>query len=507
MNWAEGYVADIGYTHDFYRELTPALQRFALLSRGIEAGGDASRFTYCDLGCGHGFSSILLAAAHPDSEFHANDILPSHIAYARKLARETGTANAFFYDDSFEDFGKRSLPAFDVIALHGVYSWISEENRRHIIDFIARHLKVGGLVYISYNCHPGWSAISPLRELMMIFSGNPADPILPRVDQALAKIQRLFDTNSAYAQANPGLKQRFESILRQSRPYIAHEYFNRDWTVFHHADVAAELHRAKVDFATTVQMIDHLDSFNLTPDQQKFLNDTPNTDHREVLHDFIVNRQFRRDLYAKGGLPIDVAERDERIAGIRFALTTMPADIPRTLTTTLGAHNVNPAVFDPLLTAFMQGPRSIRQLQQEAGTRELTFPVLLETIIILVAGNHLQPCLDAAGEAARRKRTAAFNTAVMLRAHTSDELGFLASPVTGGGFHINRFEQLFLLARERRHADPPALVMEVLLARNEGLKREGKLLRTTEENLAYLRERHADFLRRLPLLQHLGIAA
>lgn len=507
MTRAEGYVADTGYTHDFYRELTPTLQRFALLLRGIEAGGDSQRFKYCELGCGYGFSSLLLAAAHPDSEFHANDILPSHIGYIRKLARETGSTNAFFYDDSFEDFGKRTLPEFDVIVLHGVYSWISEENRRHILDFIARHLKVGGVVYISYNCHPGWSAVSPLRDLMMIFSGNPADPLLPRIDQALAKMQALLGTNNAYLQANPTLKKRFEDILQQPRSYIAHEYFTTDWTVFHHTEVAEDLRGAKADFTTTVQMLDHLNSFNLTPDQQKLLDDTPNTDQREVLHDFIVNRQFRRDLYTKGGQPIDIAERNERLANIRFVLSTMPADIPRTLTTALGSYNVNPAIFEPMIEAFKRGPRSIRQLLQEPGTRDLTMAVLLETIVVLIAGNHLQPCLDVAGEPARSKRTAAFNTAIMLRAHTGNELAFLASPVTGGGFRINRFEQLFLLARQRKHADPPALVMECLLARNEGLKRDGKLLQTSDENLAYLRERHEDFLRRLPLLQQLGIAA
>lgn len=507
MTKAEGHAADTGYTHDFYRELTPTLQRFALLLRGIEAGGNAQQFKYCELGCGHGFSSLLLAAAHPDSEFHANDILPGHIGYARKLAREAGIANAHFYDDSFEDFGDRTLPDFDVIALHGVYSWISEENRRHIVDFIARRLKVGGVVYISYNCHPGWSTISPLRDLMMIFSGNPADPLLPRVDQALAQIQKLLDADGAFVQANPGVKKRFEDILQQPRSYIAHEYFTDDWTAFHHTDVAKELREAKLEYGTTAHIIDHLSAFSLTPEQQKLLSGTANADQREVLNDFIVNRQFRRDLYTKGGQPIDIAERNERLANTRFVLTTMPADISRTLKTTLGSYNVNQAIFDPLVDAFKKGPRSIRQLQQESGIREMSTAMILETIIILIAGNHLQPCLEAAGESARSKRTTAFNTAIMMRAHTSGELAFLASPVTGGGFHISRFEQLFLLARERKHADPPALVLECLKARNEGLMHDGKVLQTAEENLAHLRERHADFLRRLPLLQQLGIAA
>lgn len=505
MDWTEGYV-DVGYTHDFYRELTPALQHFALLSRGISAGGDLDKLTYCELGCGHGYSTVLLAAAHPDGEFHANDFLPGHITYARKLAAETGTSNVALYDDSFEQFARRDdLPQFDIIALHGVYTWVSAENRKFIVDFIAKRLKLGGIVYISYNCHPGWATVAPLRQLMMMFSGNPADPLLPRIDQALAKIQPLFDTNSMYARANPLLKDRFDSIRKQSRAYVAHEYFNRDWTIFYHSEVAQELRGAKLDFATTVQLFDHLDNFNLTAEQQKLLNETGNIDHREVLRDFVMNRQFRRDLYAKGGLPLDPAARIAQLMATRFVLTTLPADVPRTVLTTLGSLSLNAAVFDPVIAAFAEGPRTIAEVMDSDATRALGFPVVLEAVIILVGNNHMQPCLPAAGDAARARRTVAFNTAVMERALDSSELLFLASPLTGGGVQINRFDQLFLLARQRGHDDPPAFVCDRLVARNEGLMRNGQALRTAQENLDHLRERYTEFQRRLPILQQLGI--
>jgi SAM-dependent methyltransferase len=505
VDWTEGYV-DVGYTHDFYRELTPALHHFALLSRGIDAGGELEKVKYCELGCGHGFSSVLLAAAHPEGEFHANDFLPGHIAYARKLAEDTGAKNVTLYDESFEDFGKRNLPDFDIIVLHGVYTWVSEENRRHIVDFIARRLKIGGIVYISYNCHPGWATVKPLRDLMIMFSGNPADPLLPRIDQALAKIQTLFDTNSMYVRTHPLLKDRFDSIRKQSRAYIAHEYFNRDWTIFYHSEVAREFRNAKLEFATTVQLFDHLDNFNLTPEQQKLLNETGNIDQREVLRDFIMNRQFRRDLYIKGGLALKPDERTARLAATRFVLTTLPAEVPRTVLTTLGSLALNAAVFEPVIAAFSKGPRSIAEVMAADETRSLGLPLILEAIIILVGTNHMQPCLPATGHAKRARSTAAFNTAVMERALNSGELLFLASPLTGGGYQISRFEQLFLLAQQRKHADPPAFVCDLLVSRGEGLVRDGKALRTAEENLAYLRERHTEFMRRMPILQHLGIA-
>ena len=507
VDWTEGYV-DVGYTHDFYRELTPALHRFALLLRSIDPGNaDLDRISYCELGCGHGFSTALLAAAHPQGEFHANDFLPGHISYARKLAAEAGTRNVSFYDDSFEDFVARDLPQFDVITLHGVYTWVNEENRRHIVDFIAKRLKVGGIVYISYNCYPGWTTMAPLRQLMMMFSGNASDPLLPRIDNALAKIQTLFDTNSMYSRVNPMLKERFEGVRKQSRPYIAHEYFNRDWTIFYHTEVANELRGAKLDYATTVEVFEHLENFNLSAEQQAVLRETGNPDHREVMRDFITNRQFRRDLYIKGRLPLDSAERMARLLAMRFVLTSPDDTIQRNVLTPLGKLALSTDVFDPLIAVLARGPRTLAQLVEDETLQAMNVNAMLEALTVLIGQNHVQPCLPAAGDAERAKSTATFNTAIMERAVHSSELLFLASPLTGGGYQIGRFEQLFLLADQRK-LDPAAFVAECLAARNEVLVRNGQPLTSPEENLAHLRERHEAFRQRIvPILQQLGIVA
>ena len=52
--------------------------------------------------------------------------------------------------------------------MHGIWSWINDANRQHILKFIARFLKPGGATYVSYNAKPGYSPIAPLRELMML---------------------------------------------------------------------------------------------------------------------------------------------------------------------------------------------------------------------------------------------------------------------------------------------------------------------------------------------------
>lgn len=183
-SWTAGYVADLDYTYGFYRELTPEFIRFGNHAKGMSALGKGDGLTYCELGCGQGFSTNLHAAANPHITFHANDFNPAQIAGARALAAEAGLKNVHFYDAAFADFATEpGLPeSFDIIALHGIYSWISPENRRHIVDFLRTRLKVGGLVYISFNTLPGWAAAMPLRRLLVDRAETSAGPIAPRIE-------------------------------------------------------------------------------------------------------------------------------------------------------------------------------------------------------------------------------------------------------------------------------------------------------------------------------------
>ena len=110
-------------------------------------------------------------------------------------------------DEAFDQFCSRAeLPEFDYIGLHGIWSWISDENRAVIVDFVRRKLKVGGVLYISYNTQPGWAAMVPMRDLLTEHAevlGADGAGIVSRIDSALAFADQLLAANPAYARANP----------------------------------------------------------------------------------------------------------------------------------------------------------------------------------------------------------------------------------------------------------------------------------------------------------------
>ena len=504
--WTAGYVADLDYTHGFYRELTPELIRFVALGKGIQAG---TSLTYCELGCGQGFSANLLAAANPHIQIYATDFNPAQIAGAHALASEAGHANVRFFDHAFEDFiDEPSLPEqFDIIALHGIYSWISPENRQHIVKFVRRKLKVGGLLYISYNTLPGWAAALPLRRLMVDHAGMTNGPIAPRIEAAIGFVDKVMAAQTAYFNQSPTVGPRFEKLKGMSRNYLAHEYFNRDWTPFYFADVATELSEAKLTFVGSANLLDHIDAVNLSDDQQKLLAEIPDPVRREGLRDYMVNQQFRRDVFVKGALPHTVISSRETWLDTRFALSTLRSEVPLTITGARGEANLQPEVYGPILDAFAQGAVTVRQLVADQKIADLGWAKLMQALAVLVGSGHLQPALPHKDEGKRRERTRAFNKAVCERAKASADLGFLASPVTGGGVQADRFQQLFLLARTQKESDPAAFVWNILNAQGQRLVKDGNAIESPEENLAELRTRLAEFEeKRLPVLQQLGIA-
>lgn len=506
--WSSGYVTDISYTHGVYRELTPAILSFVALINGICAPDPDEPLAYCELGCGQGFSTNLFAAANPRIQFYANDFNPSHIYSARNLAAAAGTQNVHFSDSSFAEFkNEPGLPQFDLICLHGIYSWISAENRQHIVDFIRDRLKPGGLVYISYNTLPGWALRMPMRRLMADHAAKTSGPTAERVEEALAHVQRLVDVDSRYFQAVSGLTDAFKQIKQQSRNYLAHEYFNRDLTPLYHADVAEELSEAKLSFVGSAALLDNLDIVNFTNDQQTFLQSVQDRTERETLRDFLLNQQFRRDVFIKGPVPLTADESRERWLKMRFVLSTQRDLVPLKVTGALGEAELQEDAYKPILDALAGGARTVAQLLEDPNVQAVGWERMMQAFLVMVGSGHMHPALDEAGDAARAVSTRAFNLAVMNKARSTDDLQCLASPVMGGSILTDRFTRLFLLANETGHADAPAFAWELLKAQGVKLQKNDEALESDADNLEEMQRVFASYSEKLlPVMKSLAIA-
>ena len=509
-DWTAGYRADIGYTYGYYAELNPLRARFALLAAGFAAPEGSSA---CELGFGQGVSVNIHAAAS-GACWYGTDFNPAQAGFAQDLARASG-AEAHLSDQAFAEFAARSdLPEFDFIGLHGIWSWISDENRQVIVDLVRRRLKVGGVLYVSYNTQPGWAAFAPMRHLISQHAevlGAEGHGIVSRVDGALDFADRLLAVNPSFLRANPVIAERTKKLREQNRHYLAHEYFNRDWQPMHFATMVEWLAPAKLSYACSANLLDHLDPLNLTAEQQALLKSIPDRMFRETVRDFCVNQQFRKDYWIKGARSLSAMEQAEALRDQAVMLVTHRADVPLKVTAALGEAAMAEPVYAPILDCLADHqPRTLAELEQTLRARGITFGQLRQAVTLLVGAGHVMPVRDPAEAARARVVSDRLNAHLLQKARGNGDVGCLASPLTGGGVPTDRVQQLFLLSLARGRTEAAEWAQEawqVLAAQGQRLLRDGKPIESSEENLAAVTVQAQTFAKkRLPILQALGIA-
>lgn len=509
-NWSDGYFTEIGYTYGYYRELSPTMQRFCLLLRGI-AAPESDSPAHCELGFGQGVSINVHAAATPGT-YVGTDFNPEQAAFAMSLAQAAGS-QARLYDDSFAQLLERDdLPCFDSISLHGIWSWINPENQATIVEFARRHLKPGGVFYVSYNCLPGWAGVAPLRQLFALhdrFSGNGRNAS-DRVGDAVDFATKLLEAKPRYASTIPGLSERLQKIAGQDRHYLAHEYFNQSWQVGYFTDVVDALAPAKLEFAAPAYALDGLDSLHVPAEGMSFLASLQNPIMREQARDYFVNTQFRRDLYVRGARRLSVSERNAALLVQRVVLCTPAEKIPNQLALPHGTATLSEQIYGPVaeaLAANDYAPKTLRELAQAVSGKNVNPAQVVEAVTVLCSLGAASPCQSE--DAARQQATPTrqLNGALMRHAQHHESVSVLASSVTGGGINIDRMAKLFLLGRIEGQPDLAQFAWRAVEAAGQRLRKGDAVLQTPEENLAELRQRLQDFERlQLPLLKAHGIA-
>lgn len=485
--WTSGYVADVDYTYGYYTELNPLRSKFAMLHSGIIS---PEYTTACELGFGQGLSTNIHAAAS-NVEWYGTDFNPSQAGFARELQSQS-KANVKLYDEAFLEFcNRKDLPDFDFICLHGIWSWISDENRTVIVEFIRRKLKVGGVVFVSYNTLPGWAAFAPMRHLMTQHAemvGSSASGIISRVDGAINFAEQLLDVNPLYAIANPQVKERLKAVKAQNRHYLAHEYFNRDWGPMHFSTMAQWLERAKLDYACSAIYLDQLNSVNLTEDQIKFLNEVPDVLLKESVRDFLVNSQFRRDYWVRGRRRLSPIEQMRLLKDFRVMLCANRKGLKIKLNGDRGEVTPNMEIYDPILDFLADF--KITTIDQITAALEdnpqIGFQQVVECMLVLIGSGYVCAVQNDDVIASAKTKTDSLNSYLLNKAKSGSEINSLASPIMGGGIDVNQIQQHFILAMAEGHQKPEDLAKftwEILSIRRQKLIINGKELQTQEEHL------------------------
>ncbi|MGV7123216.1 class I SAM-dependent methyltransferase [Sphingopyxis sp. 550A] len=504
--WNAGYVSEVDYIYGYFSELAPVRLKFALLSRGISHDvGD--RPNYLELGFGQGLS-LNINAATSSGSFYGTDFNPSQAAYASQVARASGKSLSIF-DDNFEEFARRDLPQFDIIALHGIWSWVSGEARDAIVEIARAKLKPGGILYISYNCKPGWAPIEPLRHLLNLHAAKAATGgLLARVEESLHFVRRIVETNAGYFAQYPAIGNMVEAIGKLDRNYVSHEYFNRHWLPESFSEVSERLAEAKLDFAASASLIDNMPGLGVPAHCHDLLAGITDPALYETTRDYLVNRQFRRDIFVKGKRQMTTAEIADGIEEYSFLALNDAKELSLSLATAAGSASLREEIYKPVWKALMAKKGAITPfgaLAAAVQSEGITRTQLAEVLFVLTGRGDIAPAAQSATPDEDLAASVALNQELCRRSKYGAGANNLAAPRIGAAVTVSRVQQLILLALSDSVKDVEATVWGWLSSQGERLVSDGKPLETPEENIEEIRKLRKDVSARLvPLLRRLG---
>ncbi len=507
--WTQEHTAALDYQTTYFSELNPARLPLLLAQQGLRA--NATVVQACELGYGTGLSTVVHAAAS-NVQWWGTDYNPAHAQFANALVDQAGVA-VQLHDQSFLDFCQRTdLPDFDFIALHGVWSWVSDANRAIIIDFLQRKLRWGGVVYISYNALPGHAQMVPVRNLMKSYMDTmtPAGQgDLQRARVAYQFVQGMLTSNPQLAEVHPLAKRTMDDLLNhQSNSYLNHEYLVQHWTPMSFCQVFDLLQDARLRFAGSAIPTHYFDEHFLVASQREFLQQITDTSTRETARDMLVNRQFRQDYWVKGGLQMPATEAQEAMRAARVVLVRPPGLVSAAVVQAVFQTEIPQAVCAAIVAKLSDGQaHSVADVLAHAAQAGLAADDVLRALLNLLGNGSLAVAQDPAVAQQVAPRVLQLNAAICDKALHSADITHLASPVTGGGIRVGQLHMQFLAFRFAGLQAPQEWA-QALAQRLHGagvhVVQDGAPITRLEDMVVYIARLAQAFARDdLPLLQSL----
>jgi len=367
--WGAGYVTDVTYTTGYYRQQSPSLLSLACVLNkiaGIDALDDAP-LSYLELGCGLGYSAMVQAACNPAWQVTAVDFNPAHIAAARALAREARLANVRFVEADLaslaEDPQSAAIPVADVVSLHGVWTWVTDDVRRGIVRLLRAKVRTGGIVHVSYNALPAWQSALGMQRVLVEAGRRLATRSDRQGHAGLQFVQSLLSAEAGQVKSSPFVVGLLEGLKQATAPeYLAHEYMNEGWKPCFHMDVVADLAEAKLEWVGSSQPIENFRQLTLTDAQRALLDRFDEPVMWELIKDMCLARGLRQDVFARGVRRLTNAERNDALGDITLALTRLPEHFHYEASVPAGKATMEAKFYQPIVTALGEGPRRVRDL-------------------------------------------------------------------------------------------------------------------------------------------------
>ncbi len=498
--WAAGYRTDVDYTPGLYPVLIPDHLLLKCALYGVQPPADiiasapgARRLTYCELGFGQGMTLNFMAARDPDGTYIGVDNNPVHVANARAFAEAAGLANVQLIEENFAALLELDLPDFDVVVLHGIYSWITADIRENIIEFLRKKLKPGGLLYNSYNCAVGRHGDIPYRQLMIEIEKSLEGDAPQRVNTMLDVVDSIAEAGAGYFRANPTAQQRLKDLRRHSPAYVIHEYLGDSWKLYFFHEAAEEMERAKLTFIGSARIGQARVDLCLPADARKHLTRFNNPGTLELFKDIWHNQTFRQDLYVKGVTRLTPQKQVELMTPLRFGLARPRENCALQVPVPAGQATLPEDPYGKLLDALAGGIKTGGDLRAYMDRKPVGDAALIDALQVLIAVGHVNLMVAAESEAAIADGLKGFETAIDQEIEDGSQIFIVGAPLAGTAHQVSLIDYAFARAHRDGEKNAPKAVFEVLQARGQSLVKDGERVTDEAQAMAILKEQDKAF--------------
>lgn len=256
----------------------------------------------------------------------------------------------------------------------------------------------------------------------------------------------------------------------------------------------ADFNPSQVAFAASANTLDAVNDINMTPGQVELIRSVQDLSFRESIRDFCVNQQFRRDYWVRGVRNLVGHEQIAVMRDERVVLVQGKENLPTKVRGALGEAGLLDVIYQPIFEILLDyKPHSIQEIEAYVAVKGVNFGLLNSALGMLLGLGAIQPAASGQDFSRAKTRTQALNKAIARRSLSLGDIGFMASPVTGGGVPASRFQQLFWLSKQSGGKTPDdwaAYAWEVLKAQGQAIIKEGAMLQG-DDNLAELKSQAA----------------
>jgi hypothetical protein len=220
-----------------------------------------------------------------------------------------------------------------------------------------------------------------------------------------------------------------------------------------------------------------------------------------------VNQSFRRDVFARGAVPLWPAAQTKALAETRLTLGKPPAGDEIKFKLSVGEVTGKTEIYRPLLDALVDGPKTMGELAATRSGGANPFADTTQAVTMLLQAGMARLHAPAADTAPAR----ALNRALMNQVAQGAPYGYLAAAETGAVLSVSDTEMIMLAAvtaqggPTERGPLSEALVRQLVSLR-KALVHEGKPLRTPDEMRQHAETLAGIFLdRSLPAFRAQGV--